>query len=428
MLAALVCVPGSLATASSAAAADPVRVLLVGDSITQGSAGDWTWRYRLWQHLTSHGVAVDLVGPREDLWDNLAEGPGSTAYVDPAFDRDHAARWGMTMAYPDVPIATLVTDYRPDVVVEMLGAADLQYLDATPDQLEAVTRAFVADVHSADPDTDVVLATVPKPWLPAAAEFNLRVEDLAAELDTPAARVVPADVAAGLDRVQDTWDDAHLNAWGEVRTAAAVADSLAVLGVGPPADRPLGLPARGPRLRALPAAQVGDGSVRLSWTRSPGTTATEVWMQDTTAGAPWTRLGIASWRQTTWQADGLVNGHAIAFRLVPVKGLWAAEADAWSEVSGLVPSPGQPDRVTHLRLAPRRTAVLVRWDPAAWAESYVVWWRRAGHPRWHQVPATGTGWLLRDLRPGVRYAVAVQPVGRDTAGPRTRPRRVTTRG
>lgn len=43
------------------------RIMVVGDSITQGSSGDYTWRYRLWRHLTDRGVRVDLVGPRDDL-------------------------------------------------------------------------------------------------------------------------------------------------------------------------------------------------------------------------------------------------------------------------------------------------------------------------------------------------------------------------
>ncbi|MFC7503453.1 hypothetical protein, partial [Nocardioides sp. GCM10030258] len=38
---------------------DVVRVLIVGDSVTQGSSGDWTWRYRLWRHLQDAGLAVD---------------------------------------------------------------------------------------------------------------------------------------------------------------------------------------------------------------------------------------------------------------------------------------------------------------------------------------------------------------------------------
>ena len=40
-----------------------IKVMIVGDSISQGHEGDWTWRYRLWQWFQSEGVAVDFVGP-----------------------------------------------------------------------------------------------------------------------------------------------------------------------------------------------------------------------------------------------------------------------------------------------------------------------------------------------------------------------------
>ena len=58
----------TLGPASLADAVEPLRVLLVGDSVTQGSAGDSTWRYRLWKHLEATTAGpVDLVGPRNDL-------------------------------------------------------------------------------------------------------------------------------------------------------------------------------------------------------------------------------------------------------------------------------------------------------------------------------------------------------------------------
>ncbi len=37
-----------------------MRLLLVGDSVTHGSTGDWTWRYRLWHHLRACGLAAEL--------------------------------------------------------------------------------------------------------------------------------------------------------------------------------------------------------------------------------------------------------------------------------------------------------------------------------------------------------------------------------
>ena len=36
--------------------------MVVGDSISHGFEGDYTWRYRLWQWFQSNNVAVDFVG------------------------------------------------------------------------------------------------------------------------------------------------------------------------------------------------------------------------------------------------------------------------------------------------------------------------------------------------------------------------------
>src|SRR5262245_36097935 len=52
------------------AAATTTKVMIVGDSISQGSAGDFTWRYRLWKHLAPRVTGLDFVGPRTDLFDN----------------------------------------------------------------------------------------------------------------------------------------------------------------------------------------------------------------------------------------------------------------------------------------------------------------------------------------------------------------------
>lgn len=66
--------------------------MFVGDSMTIGRAGDFTWRYRMWQHLSStFGGPYRIVGPRSELYE------GSDAYADPAFPADarrHLAGWG----------------------------------------------------------------------------------------------------------------------------------------------------------------------------------------------------------------------------------------------------------------------------------------------------------------------------------------------
>ena len=42
---------------------NPLRVLVVGDSITHCNEGDYTWRYRIWQWFKNQDVSVDFVGP-----------------------------------------------------------------------------------------------------------------------------------------------------------------------------------------------------------------------------------------------------------------------------------------------------------------------------------------------------------------------------
>jgi hypothetical protein len=37
--------------------------MIVGDSISQGVEGDWTWRCRLWEWLEKQDILIDYVGP-----------------------------------------------------------------------------------------------------------------------------------------------------------------------------------------------------------------------------------------------------------------------------------------------------------------------------------------------------------------------------
>ena len=295
----------------------PVRVLLLGDSVTQGSAGDWTWRYRLWQHFERAGVAVDLVGPRDDLWNDVAKRHGSNAYVDPRFDTDHAARWGMKIEAPDIPVRDLAVQYRPDVVVVMLGINDL--FEAPAAAVADRTAGLVVEVREAAPTTSVVLAEATQTWFPTVPAFNELLAEVAGTADQPAARVALARTAADYDRDADTWDNSHPNARGEVKIAAAVADALSEIGVGPPADRPLPVVRVGPRTGARLSATARVRGARLTWRGPPGATAQYVWQRDLTRGKRWRRLPLTV-DGRRWQARLLTPGHRYRFRLQPVKG------------------------------------------------------------------------------------------------------------
>lgn len=384
-----------------AAAPEPVRVLVVGDSVAQGSAGDWTWRYRVWRHLRDVGVDVDLVGPHDDLYDNVTGQQGSTAYADPAFDRDHAARWGTGLDDPGRSVADLVAAYRPDVVIESRGINDLMWQDASASSLLDAAAAEVEAVRAVDPGIDVVLTRLPQVWWDergadgGVRAFNDGLGVLAGSLDTPGSRVVATDSGSGFVEGEDTWDPGHLSARGEVRMSAHVADALAAVGVGAPYPRPLPVVANGHWSPATLAAQVRPGGATLRWSSAPGVTQERIWWRDRTAGGPWRLLDAIAGARL--RVRDLRGGHSYAFRLQAVKGMIAA--DGFSVVAEVVPSV-RPARPSGVRARVHGQVVRLRWRAVPRATSYVVehrassGWRPAGR-------RTGRTLTVRRLEPGV---------------------------
>lgn len=296
---------------------EPTRILIVGDSVTQGSAGDWTWRYRLWQHLTDDSVDVDFVGPSDELAGPPPAAPNGD-YADPDFDRDHAARWGEGFGDLDDPIGDLVEAYHPDVVVEMLGVNDL-IAGLGPDRVLDEVGAFVAAAQEADPGLDVVIGQLAQAWVGGVPTYDSGLAAVASEHSTDDARVVVAQAPADYVEGVDTWDPAHPSATGEVKIAASVADALAGLGIGEDYPRPLptvaAVPLRSGDLSVAPA----PGAAVLTWTLPPGANTTYVWIRDVSADGDWERrpYGVPG---TTFTDQGLPAGRTYAYKIQSAKG------------------------------------------------------------------------------------------------------------
>jgi len=413
VLAALVCFPA--ASSPSAAGPDaPVRVLIIGDSMTQGSAGDWTWRYRLWKDLQASGADVEFVGPSTDMFDVTTTTFGSHDYVDPDFDQDHAARWGLSLAFPDEhrSIGDLVTDYDPDVVVEMLGVNDLTWLQGSPDDLINGLRGWVAAGRQVDPGVDFVLGRIPQPWLEKVPVFNNELEGLAGELSNADSKVVVAESDADISRATDSWDTFHPNARGEIKIAAGMADALAELGIGQAVPRPLPIAETvvGPRFPAVPAAPTTAlHSVHLTWTRSPGAPETDVYARDVTTGEPWHQVGPRT-QDTEATIDGLPGWHWFEFKLLPVKGQPAAD-DMFSDVvAAEVPGDALGSPTPTVLAGPDGTAT-ARWQPVLGATAYAVQWRPSDSAAWTSPEGTvATSYALSGLTSGTDVELRVRAV------------------
>ncbi len=124
---------------------------------------DYTWRYWLWEHLTEHaGVAVDFVGPRNDLFDPVVDRPGDHRYA-ADFDTDHAGVWGATAAEVAERIGREVVDADPHYLLLLVGVNDIVRGASTAEVLDR-TRGIVAAARLAKGDIRIVLGEIPPVW------------------------------------------------------------------------------------------------------------------------------------------------------------------------------------------------------------------------------------------------------------------------
>ncbi|WP_437086976.1 SGNH/GDSL hydrolase family protein [Streptomyces sp. enrichment culture] len=211
-----------------------LRFMPVGDSQTIGSAGDHTWRYRLWQHLcTAYDGPFTFVGPRETLYDKAADAPVSLAYADPGFPRAHLAGWGEGWLHMAPLIGDAVRAHRADVLLVALGLIDLGFYTDAGQTTENVRR-FVTEARAARPRVRMVLLPVipnirarQDPAFGAqVALFNDLLAKTAADLDDPRSPLLLASVPPAYDIHSDTYDGTHPGDSGERKIAGAFAEAL----------------------------------------------------------------------------------------------------------------------------------------------------------------------------------------------------------
>ncbi|MFF2010293.1 GDSL-type esterase/lipase family protein [Streptomyces sp. NPDC058195] len=214
-----------------------MRFTLVGDSMTIGRAGDFTWRYRMWQHLdATSGAPFSIVGPRTELYDTEAGAPVSDAYGAPDFPagaRAHLAGWGEGWLHMAPVIADVVTAYRTDVLLVSLGLIDLGFYTDSGQTADNV-RAFISAARTANPRLRMVLLPVipniraesDAPFAAECERFNELLAKAVADLDAPASPVLLASRPAGYDIHEDTYDGTHPGPSGEHALAGAFADAM----------------------------------------------------------------------------------------------------------------------------------------------------------------------------------------------------------
>ncbi|WP_017612176.1 SGNH/GDSL hydrolase family protein [Nocardiopsis salina] len=358
-----------------------LRVMPVGDGLTQGSSGDHTWRYHLWSHLDGADVDFAFVGPHDDMYSLEEDGHGDHSYAEPDFDTAHAARWGRTVDDIADGIAEEAAEHEPHYLLILAGSDDL-VSGGDPDLVLEGIGETVSTARVALEDARFVIGELPRvegTGEDAAVNeridrFNMGLVDLAEQLSSGESPVVVAQVSEGYEPEFDNWDEAHPNVRGEVKIAAAFADALAdPLEVGEPFPRPLPELPAGPSTPPDPEAEEAGDGLRISWDQVSGATDYRV-EQRRTEPEPdeATVLPLDVERDGARRSvlvESLLSGAGYEFVVHPYKGRDAgAGSDPLEVVYDDEPPPG-PDT-----LSVREDGTVV-WDEVGSASHYEVWVR-----------------------------------------------------
>lgn len=357
---------------SYAAAGGPLRVLLEGDSITQGFHGDYTWRYRLDKEFARQGVPVDFVGSLRNP--HVSPGWTTASYADPNFDRDHFARAGATLAQHANWVHAEVLAQKPDLVVLMVGVNDLRH-GATPEQTDTNLRKWIRAARTADPGLRIVVSSVldargtRKDLSSAIRRYNALAHATVSSFSSRQSPITWADTTRGWALSAHTAEDLHPTPTGDSLIAQRIGETLHGLGVlrmSPDSYRWTPWDRR-PRVSVV---LKGRRAV-LSWDHEAIWSA-RVWVQRRGRAASFSTYRYAGGTMTT---SPLVPG-TYDFRVQLHRGRMATPLGPATRL--VLTAARRPAPASRVSISART----VRWTPSARASSYVVKLRRARHQRW----------------------------------------------
>lgn len=393
---------GLLVGVAPARAADPLRVLLTGDSITQGFHGDYTWRYRLYKEFVRQGVAVDFVGSRN--LPIVKAGYLSAHYIDPNFDRDHFAQGGSSLGSHRNWIAAEVRAQQPDVIVLGAGINDLRN-SSTPERVDEYLQDWINAARSEKPNVRLVISPVldaidpAREWLADRAhQYNELAEATVAEMSTEESPITMADTTNGWSVTAHTAENLHPNPTGETLIAQRIGETFRAMNVLPQQPNLYRWTSwnRQPRVKV---AFKGQQAV-LSWDNQ-AITGARIWIRRGGYSPYFPATVYGGYSMTT---SSLVPRATYEFRVAFVRGRTQTPVGPGTTVVAPVPPP--PAAVSQVVI----NSAGIRWTRSARATSYLVKFRRNKPKRW--ISRTTTGLYLTAARVKRAQVWAVNAGGR----------------
>ncbi|EFE40581.1 hypothetical protein TRV_04630 [Trichophyton verrucosum HKI 0517] len=425
---------------SSTAGDKGLKLIVVGDSMTQGHEGDWTWRYRIWQWFREQNVTITFVGPYTGTVQPDRPKPpsppplygspkprqgvkvdgGYARGVSADFDSHHFAVWGRTAALDKDLIEDVLMAHPADLMLLMLGFNDLGWLQSDALGTLRSIKTLVDNARRVNPFLKLAIANVPQRLmiggredLPCSTrEYNNLLRCAIPQWSTADSPIhlveVCEDYGCGPDGCPAGYDGLHPNATGEYEIARAFSLTLVRdFNIG---SAPLVIPKNVPK-RSLPRPKnfrvvSSPGGVTASWDAIYGAMSYDV--RSRISGI--TEFHTSSVSSNRWDSQWTQEGWVYEVQVRASAG--NALKGRWTAIKSAKSTPKTPPGPDNVIVNATTTGFDISWDscPSGFnvTEYEILYWDK---DKKHTF-ITSAGFKespahVDDLIPGHHYQLAI---------------------
>ncbi len=273
----------------------PVRVMPLGDSLTDGYNIPGGYRTELWPKFVAGGLTIDFVG-------SLVNGPASLP------DQQHEGHSGWRIDQIAGSIVTWLTAYRPDIVLLMIGTNDMvQDFDvaAAPARLSAL----IDQITTTTPAARIIVASIPRmggsPYIERIQAYNATIPGIVSAQAGQGKSVTFVDMFAAITPSDLHTDFTHMAASGNAKMADVWYPAIRTIAGGgtppPPTPTPPATPSPtatpSPVPTATPSILIAPSNARAGTTT---TTSIQVLWDDNSTNETSFQVSYRQTSASTW--------------------------------------------------------------------------------------------------------------------------------
>ncbi|MCF6203069.1 MAG: SGNH/GDSL hydrolase family protein, partial [Methylococcaceae bacterium] len=195
-----------------------IKILPLGDSITDSYLGRPSYRRPLWHQLQAAGYNIDFVGR-----------PGyrhTTAPIEEQdYDLDHEGHAGWRADQIRSHVFDWMSEFSADIVLLHIGTNDLLQAPSGETVFDTVNftlndiDGIIQNLRARNSSIVILLAKIIPMGAYDTAIFNNEVDAFVSTRTTTQSPVVVVDQYTGFNAINDTHDDIHPNEAGEIKMA-----------------------------------------------------------------------------------------------------------------------------------------------------------------------------------------------------------------